>query len=111
MCNIWELETIGFPTVDVKHGDGSESGAKGSETEDEHRSGIGGVGLVGLAYTHGDDGTTEVLDKEDHGVSCAKAFQGDDLRHAGPKSSRCQRVADAKRDHQGNGNCCGMYRH
>ena len=52
MCNIWELETIGFPTVDVKHGDGSEGSAKSRETEDEHRSGVGGIGLVGFAYTH-----------------------------------------------------------
>ena len=99
MCNIWELETIGFPTVDVKHGDGGEGCTKGGEAEDEHRSGVGGVGFVGLAYAHGDDSTSEVLDKKDHRVSCAKAFQGDDLRYAGPKGGRCQRVTDAKHDH------------
>ena len=36
VCNIRELETVGLLAVDVKHGDGSEGGAKGGEAEDEH---------------------------------------------------------------------------
>ena len=90
MCNIWELETIGFPTVDVKHGDGSEGSAKSRETEDEHRSGVGGIGLVGFAYTHRDDGTAEVLDEEDHRVCCAQAFQRNNLWYTGPEGCGCQ---------------------
>ena len=111
MCNIWELETIGFPTVDVKHGDGSEGSAKSRETEDEHRSGVGGIGLVGFAYTHRDDGTAEVLDEEDHGVCRSQTFQGDDLRYTRPEGCWSQGVADAEDDHQGDGDGSGMHRH
>ena len=90
VCNVWELEAVGFFAVDVKHGDGGEGGTKGGEAEDKHRSGVGGIGFIGLAHTHGDDGTSEVLDEEDHRIGCAETFQGDDLRYAGPKGSGCQ---------------------
>ena len=111
MCNIWELETIGFPTVDVKHGDGSEGSAKSREAEDEHRRCVCRVGFVGFTYKHRDDGPSEVLDKEDHRIGSAETFQGDDLWHAGPEGGGCQRVADAEDDHQGNGDGGRMHRH
>ena len=66
VCNVGELEAVGFFAVNVKHGDGSEGGAKGGEAEDEHRGGVSGIGFVGLAYTHGDYSTPEILDEEDH---------------------------------------------
>ena len=72
--DIRELEAVRFLTVNVKHGKSRDGSAESSEVEDEHRGGIGGVVLIGLAYTHGDDGTSEVLDKEDHRVCCAQAF-------------------------------------
>ena len=72
--DVWELETVGFLAVDVEHGDGSDGGTKSGEAEDEHRGGVGGISLIGLTYTHGDDGTSEVLDKEDHRVSRTQAF-------------------------------------
>ena len=71
VCNVRELEAVGFLAVYVEHGDGGEGGTKGGEAEDEHRSGVGGVGLVGLAYKHRDDGTSKVLDKEYHRVGGA----------------------------------------
>lgn len=69
--DIRELEAVGLLTVNVKHGDGSDSSSEGGEAEYKHRGGISRVGLIGLAYTHGDDGTAEILDKENHRVSCA----------------------------------------
>ena len=82
VCNIRELEAVGLLTVDVKHGDGGDSGTKGGEAEDEHGSGVGGVGLVGFAYEHRDDGTSKVLDKKDHrkvhmgsGTMCKEAYE------------------------------------
>ena len=84
MCNIWELETIGFPTVDVKHGDGSEGSAKSRETEDEHRGLVAGIGLVGFSNEHRDDGTAEVLDEEDHRIGGAETFQRYNLGYTGP---------------------------
>ena len=101
VCNVGELEAVAFATVNVPHGHGCESGTKGGEAEDEHRGGVGGIGLVGLPYKHGDDGTSEVLDEEDHRVGGAETLQRDDLRHAGPEGCRSQRVADAEDDHQG----------
>ena len=79
------METVGFLAVYVKHGNGGEVGTEGGEAKDEHRSGVGGVGLVGLAYKHRNDSTSEVLDEEDHGVGSAETLQGDDLRHTGPE--------------------------
>ena len=52
--------------VYVEHGDGGDSSAKGSETKDKHRGGVGGVSLIGLTYEHGDDSTSKVLDEENH---------------------------------------------
>jgi len=69
--DIRELEAVGFLMVNVKHGYSREGSTESSEAEDEHRGGIGGIGLIGLANTHGDDGTSEILDKEDHRVCCA----------------------------------------
>ena len=78
-----------FFTVHIEHGDGGEGGTKGGEAEDEHGGGVGGVGLVGFTYEHRDDGTSKVLDKEDHGVGCAETFQRDDLRYTGPEGGGC----------------------
>ena len=97
------MEAVGLAAVDIKHGDGSKGGTEGGEAEDEHRGGVGRVGLVGAAYTHGDDGASEILDEKDHRVSRTQAFQGDDFRYAGPEGGRCQGVADAQDDHQGDG--------
>ena len=107
---VWKLEAVVFFAVNVPHGDSGEGGAEGSEAEDEHRSGVGRVGLVGLAYKHRDDGTSKVLDKEDHGVGSAEALQGDNLRYAGPEGGRGEGVANAEDDHQGDGDCSRMHR-
>ena len=55
-------------TVYIPHGHGCEGGTEGSEAEDEHRGLVGGIGFVGLSHEHRDDGTSEVLDEEDHRV-------------------------------------------
>ena len=62
------MKAVAFLAVYVKHGDGGEGGAKGGEAKDEHRGCVGGVSFVGLTHEHGDDGTSEVLDEEDHRV-------------------------------------------
>ena len=67
--DVGELEAVAFAAVNVPHGDSREGCTKGGEAEDEHRGGVGGIGLVGAAYTHWDDGAAEVLDEEDHRVS------------------------------------------
>ena len=108
--NVGELEAVALATVDVEHGDGGDGGTEGGEAEDEHRGGVGGIGLVGAAHEHRDDGAAEVLDEEDHGVGGAETFQGDDLWHAGPEGGGGQRVANAERDHQGDGNGGGVHR-
>ena len=78
-----------FFAVHIEHGDGGEGSAEGGEAEDQHRSGVGRIGLIGASYKHGDNGAAEVLDEEDHRVGCAETFQGDNLRYTGPKGGRC----------------------
>ena len=106
--DIRQLKAVGFLAVYDEHGDGCEGGTEGCKAEDEHRGGVGGICLVGLAHTHGDDGTPEVLYEEDHRVGCTQTFQGDDLGYAGPQGSRSQRVANRENHHQGDGNRAAM---
>ena len=86
--DIRKLETIGFLMVDVKHSDGGEGSPEGGEAEDEHRGGVRGISLVGTTYEHGDDGASEILDKENHRVSCAETFQRNNLRNTRPEGGR-----------------------
>ena len=104
VCNVGELEAVAFATVNVPHGDGGEGGTQGSEAEDKHRGGVGGIRLIGLADTHRNDSAAKVLDEEDHRVGRTQAFQWDDLRYAGPEGGGSQGVSHGEDDHQGDGN-------
>ena len=101
--DIGQLEAVAFAAIDVEHGKGGEGGTKGGEAEDEHRRGVGRVCLVGTTYQHGDDGSAEILDEENHGVGCAQTFQGNDFGHTRPQGCWCQRIADAENHHQRDG--------
>ena len=68
--DIRELQAVAFLAVGIPHCDGDDGCTKGREAEDEHRGGVTGVGLVGATYEHGDNGSTEILDEEDHRISC-----------------------------------------
>ena len=101
--NVGELEAVAFAAVDVEHGKGGDGGTEGGEAEDEHGGGVSGIGLVGAAHEHGDNGAPEVLDEEDHRVGGAETFQGDDLWHAGPEGGGHQGITDTEDNHQSDG--------
>lgn len=87
-------------TVYIKHGECNEGGTKGGAAKDNHGGSVGRVLFIGPSYEHRNDGAAEVLDEEDHGIGSAQTLQRNNLRHAGPESGGCHRIADGERDHQ-----------